>query len=427
MILSAFLGLLLLLGLGLPVAAALILLGLSLDYGYSWLPTWLAIGEQAWGVSTDFILFAVPLYVLLGELLLRAGISGRMYDAMAQWLSWLPGGLMHANIGTATLFAAVSGSSLATAATIGTVANPQIARFGYNERLFLGSVAAGGTLGILIPPSIALIVYGVLTETSIPRLYLAGFVPGLMLAAAFMLTVVLACAVVPGFGGRRFETSWRARLALLPDLLPPTLIFLVVIGAIYAGWATATESAALGVVMALALSAARGRLTLIVLRDAIEGTMKTTAMIMAIMVAAYFLNLVLTAIGLAGALTDLVTGAGLGPTETILLVVAFYLVLGMFMETLSMMIATVPIVAPVVFAQGADPVWFGILVVLLMETAVLTPPVGFNLFVVQGTRSHGDIRDVMIGAAPFVVALLAMIALVIAFPGIVLWLPQSIG
>jgi len=423
----SFSGLLILLGLSIPVAAALIILALILDFSFSWLPTWLAIGEQAWGVSTDFILFAIPLYVLLGELLLRAGVSERMYGAMAQWLSWLPGGLMHANIGASTVFSAVCGSSLATAATIGTVANPQIKRFNYSERLFLGSVAAGGTLGILIPPSIALIVYGVLMEVSIPKLYLAGFAPGLLLAGLFIVTIAVACLWRPRLGGTRFPTSWRERVRVLPDLVPPLAIFLVVIGSIYAGWATPTESAAVGVVMALGLAAARRRLTLDVLRAATEGAMKTTAMVMCILIAAYFLNLVLTSIGLARELTSLVDAIGLTPLQTILLIVLFYLILGMFMETLSMMIATVPIVAPVAIAQGADPVWFGILVVLLMETAVLTPPVGFNLFVVQGTRAGGPIKDVMIGALPFVVTLLGVIGLLIAFPGIALWLPETLG
>ncbi|MCB1805572.1 MAG: TRAP transporter large permease, partial [Candidatus Competibacteraceae bacterium] len=387
----------------------------------------LALGEMTWGVSTDFILFAIPLFVLLGELLLRSGIAERMYAAMSQWLSWLPGGLMHSNIGTCTLFAAVSGSSVATAATIGTVAVGEIDRHRYNERLFLGTIASGGTLGILIPPSIVMIVYGALTETSIPQLYLAGIIPGLVLALFFMLTVVVACLLRPAWGGDKIEISWRARWQTLPDLGPPLIIFIVVIGSIYAGLATPTESAALGVLMALVLTAWKRRLSWMMLREALEGTMRTTAMIMLILIAATFLSFVVTSIGVGRQVTEVITNSGLTPLQTMWLIVALYLVLGMFMESLSMMIATVPIITPVVIGMGFDPVWFGVLMMLLLETALITPPVGLNLFIVQGVRSRGQIRDVMIGSSPFVIALLAMIGLLVFFPDIALWLPRTVG
>ena len=417
--------LLVLLALAIPIAAALGALGLILDHFYSFLPMRLALGEMSWGVSTDFILFAIPLFVLLGELLLRSGIAERMYAAMSQWLSWLPGGLMHSNIGTCTLFAAVSGSSVATAATIGTVAVGEIERHGYNERLFLGTIAAGGTLGILIPPSIVMIVYGALTETSIPQLYLAGIVPGLVLALFFMATVVVACLLKPEWGGSRIQLSRRERLRTLPDLLPPLLIFLVVIGSIYVGLATPTESAALGVLMALALAAWKRRLTWAMLGQSLEGTMRTTAMIMLILVAASFLSFVVTSVGIGRLVTDAVLESGLTPAQTMWLVIGLYLVLGMFMESLSMMIATVPIITPVVIGMGFDPVWFGVLMMLLLETALITPPVGINLFIVQGVRPRGHIRDVMIGSSPFLISLLAMIVLLVLVPDIALWLPTT--
>ena len=199
------------------------------------------MGEIAWGTSNNFLLVAIPFFVLLGEILLRSGMAERMYNALVLWMPWLPGGLMHSNIAACAMFAATSGSSVATAATIGTVALGEIEKRGYSERLFLGTIAAGGTLGILIPPSINMIVYGVLTETSIPKLYLAGFIPGLVLASLFSLTVLIICIVRPQLGGRRTSATWEQRLAALPDLLPPLIIFLAVIGSIYAGWATATE------------------------------------------------------------------------------------------------------------------------------------------------------------------------------------------
>ena len=412
-----------LLAIAIPVAAGLGVLGLTLSAIYSKLPLSLAIGEIAWGTSNNFLLVAIPFFVLLGEILLRSGMAERMYGALVLWVPWLPGGLMHSNIAACALFAATSGSSVATAATIGTVALGEVEKRGYSERLFLGTIAAGGTLGILIPPSINMIVYGVLTDTSIPKLYLAGFIPGIVLAGLFSLTVVAICLVRPGMGGAPTVASWQQRLAALPDLLPPLIIFLAVIGSIYAGWATATESAALGVIAAVAIAAWNRRLSMRTLLVAFEGTMRTTAMIMAILLAAYFLNFVITSIGLTGRVNGFITSLGLSKVELLVVVVLFYLVLGMFMETLSMMVATVPIIAPIMFNAGYDPVWFGIVIIILMELAMITPPVGINLYVVQGLRKRGRIDDVIIGAAPFVVTMMLMVLVLSIWPQIAQWLP----
>ncbi len=417
--------LIVLLALAVPVAAGLGFLGIALSEIYSRLPLTLAIGEVAWATSNNFLLVAIPFFVLLGEILLRSGMAERMYNALVLWVPWLPGGLMHSNIAACAMFAATSGSSVATAATIGTVAMGEIKKHGYSERLFLGTIAAGGTLGILIPPSINMIVYGVLTDSSIPKLYLAGFIPGLVLAGLFSLTVLLICLLRPELGGRRTRTDWKARIRALPDLIPPLVIFLAVIGSIYAGLATATESAALGVIAALGVAAWHRRLSLRMLLQAFEGTMRTNAMIMAILIAAYFLNFVISSIGLTAQVNRLVTGLGLTSTELLLAVIVFYLILGCFMETLSMMVATVPIIAPIMFKAGYDPIWFGILIVILMETAMITPPVGINLYVVQGLRKRGRIDDVIIGAAPFVVAMLVMIAILSYWPSLALWLPRA--
>ncbi|MBM3629788.1 MAG: TRAP transporter large permease [Alphaproteobacteria bacterium] len=414
-----------LLALAVPVAATLGVLGLALAEIYARLPLSLAMGEIAWATSNNFLLVAIPFFVLLGEILLRSGMAERMYGALVLWMPWLPGGLMHSNVAACAMFAATSGSSVATAATIGTVAMGEIEKRGYSERLFLGTIAAGGTLGILIPPSINMIVYGVLTETSIPKLYLAGIIPGLVLAGMFSLTVLLFCLWRPEWGGTRTVATWDARVKALPDLVPPLVIFLAVIGSIYAGWATATESAALGVLAALGVAASRRRLTLRALLQAFEGTMRTTAMIMAILVAAYFLNFVITSIGLTTQVNRFITSLGLSPTELLVAVIAFYVVLGMFMETLSMMVATVPIIAPIMFQAGYDPIWFGILVILLMETAMITPPVGINLYVVQGLRKRGRIDDVIIGTLPFVATLVLMMVVLAVFPDIALVLPRA--
>lgn len=427
MIATAMIALLVLLGLSVPVGAALGLLGLLLDPLYSMLPLTRAIGEISWGTSNEFLLVAIPLFILLGEILLRSGMAEKMYNSMSLWLSWLPGGVMHANIGASALFAATSGSSVATAATVGTVAIPQIEKRGYNEPLFLGSLAAGGTLGILIPPSINLVIYGVLTNTSVPKLYLAGIIPGLAMATLFMAAIVLACVIRPAWGGRKVDSRWDKRIASLAHLIPPLGIFLLVVGSIYAGIATPTEAAALGVVGALILAAFQRRLTFTMLRDALEGTMKSTAMIMLIVIGAAFLNFIMSATGLTNLLTSSISGLGVSPMWMLVILVVFYLVLGCFMETLAMMITTIPIVTPIMIAMGFDPVWLGIVIIILVECALITPPVGLNLFVVQSLRKSGSMNDVMAGSLPFVIMMLIMVALLTVVPGLALWLPTAFG
>lgn len=419
--------LLVLLAAALPVAGALGTLGLLLDKLYSKMPLSLALGEVAWSSSKDFLLVSIPMFILLGEILLRAGVAERMYGAMVKWLSWIPGGLMHSNIGACAIFAATSGSSVATAATVGTVALPLVKKHGYNERLFLGTLAAGGTLGILIPPSINMIIYAVLTDTSIPKLYLAGIIPGLGLAGLFMVMVAVFCMVKPAWGGRTQSYAWSERIASLVDLLPPLGIFLVVVGSIYAGLATPTEAASLGVVAALALAAFYKKLSIAMLKEVMENTMRTTAMVMMIIVAAYFLNFIISAIGLTTMLTDYIAGLGLSKFEMLVAIVVFYLILGCFMETLSMMITTIPIVAPVMFGLGFDPIWFGIIIIILIEMALITPPVGLNLFVVQSLRKHGTLNDVIAGSVPFVLVMILLILILTIFPGLALWLPNTFG
>jgi tripartite ATP-independent transporter DctM subunit len=410
-----------------PVAATLGILSLSLDELYMNGRLARAVGEFTWDKSKEYILVAIPMFILLGEIMLRAGIAKRMYEAVMEWLSWLPGGLMHANIGSCAIFAASSGSSVATAATVGTVAYPEIDKRKYNERLFLGSLAAGGTLGILIPPSISLIIYGLITDTSVPELYLAGLFPGLILALLFMGAITIACWLRPEWGGTPVQTSWRKRIRVLPDLIPPVLLFAVVVGSIYAGVATPTEAASLGVVFALGLAAWTRKLSLRMLKEAFEGTMRTTAMIMLIILAAVFLNFILGFIGVTKGLLELIAELGLTPIQTMALLVVFYIILGMFMETLSMLLTTVPIVFPIVVHMGFDPVWFGIMITVLMETALITPPIGVNLYVVQGIRAGGGpFNDVAYGALPFVLMMGVMVAMLMIFPQLALWLPTMV-
>jgi tripartite ATP-independent transporter DctM subunit len=401
---------------------AVALLGAALYLG---LPTINALGIQLWGATDSFTLLAVPLFVLMGELLVKGGVTERMYRALAVWLGPLPGGLLHTNIGASALFAAVSGSSVATAATIGTVALPAFADRRYDPRLVLGTIAGGSTLGILIPPSINMIIYGAMTNTSVGRLYAAGVVPGLVLTGMFIAVTAALCLWRPSLaGGREARRPLGERLRALSDLAPPVTLFVVVMGSIYAGWATPTESAAVGVVAALVLALAYRRLTLSGLLDCFETTVTVTAMILLIVSAAFYLNFVLGILGVPQALTGFVTSLGLDRTEFLFVLFAFYVVLGCFLETLSMMVGTIPIVFPIVAAYGIDPVWFGIFLVVMCEIALITPPVGMNLYVVQGVRNGGAISDVIIGTLPFLAMLVLLTFALIAFPGIALWLPS---
>ncbi|MDE0813480.1 MAG: TRAP transporter large permease [Alphaproteobacteria bacterium] len=409
-----------------PVAAVLGILSLSLDEIFMRGRRSLMLGDFVWEQSIEYILVAIPMFILLGEIMLRAGIAQRMYNAVIQWLSWLPGGLMHANIGSSAIFAASSGSSVATAATVGTVAYPEIEKHGYNEKLFLGSLAAGGTLGILVPPSINLIIYGLLTDTSVPELYLAGIFPGLTLAILFMGVIAIACLLRPGWDGEKVETNWAMRIKVLPDLLPPVLLFVAVVGSIYAGVATPTEAASIGVVFALIIAAWNRALTLEMLKQAFEGTMRSSAMIMLIILAAVFLNFVLGFMGITQTLLEAIKDLGWTPMQTMVVIICFYLLLGMFMETLSMMLTTIPVVFPIVMHMGFDPVWFGIMITVLMEAALITPPIGINLYVVHGIRARGgNFNDVSIGAIPFLFAMFALIALLLFYPNIAIWLPNQ--
>lgn len=421
MLLVALLLLFAILGLAIPVASGLIILALILAAIYSHFPLHYAVGEIAWSTSVDSLLLAIPLFILLGEIFLRSGIAERMYSGLVHWLSWLPGGVMHSNIGAAALFSATSGSSVATAATVSTVALPQMEQFHYNRKLFLGTLTSGGTLGILIPPSINLIIYGALTGVSVPKLYLAAIIPGFIMALLFSLVVLVMCMARPAMGGTTPPTNWTKRLQSLPHLLPPIFVFAVVIGSIYSGLATPTESASIGVLCALVLAAGYRSLSLDMLKDCFLGTMRVTSMIMFIVVAAYFLNFVLSSIGMTESLSRFVTTLEMSPLATLLVIILVYVVIGCVMDTLTIMIATIPIVVPVIIAIGYDPLWFGVLLMVLIEMALITPPVGMNLYVVQSARRSGPISDVMLGSLPFVGIMFLMILLLIAFPQIVIF------
>ena len=503
---------------GLYVAGALGVLSLVMMQAFSDAPLWNILGNKAWESNTNFILVAVPLFLLMGELMLRSGMGERMYGALSRWLVFLPGGLLHTNIASCAVFAACSGSSVATSATISRVSLPSFRQRGYSERLVIGSLAAGGTLGILIPPSIGLIIFGVLVEESIGRLYMGGFLPGFLLAFTMILMMVVTSVIFPrtapmddevrrlyrawfnGIGVRRYTdeqmnvmrqeqtteagltdpveraayrrgrstlsygeaiTEW---LRMLKDatvgllaIIPVLIIIVVVLGSIYTGWATPTEAAALGVFGALVVAIANElykrslgiyanwgesmRGIRIMLLDAIISTVRTSSMIMLIVMAAFTLSFAFARLGISQDISEWITALNLNALQFVIILVVFYLLLGTFMESFAMLVTTIPILTPSLEAVGVDLVWFGIIMVILVEAALISPPEGINLYILHGVRQDVDqqmaeqtaaaqealqestITDVYIGVLPFMGCMALVIALLFVFPDIALWAP----
>ncbi|MBW6419113.1 TRAP transporter large permease [Celeribacter sp. PS-C1] len=413
--------LLILLLIGLHIAVALFsvaVLGAWVFFGDA---MFRPFGTMMWGTLNNFLLVAIPLFVFMGEVLVRGGVTERMYRALSDWLRPLPGGLLHTNIIASTVFAAISGSSVATAATIGTVAFPTFRQQNYSERWVAGTVASGATLGILIPPSINLIIYGAITNTSIGALFMAGIVPGLILAALFMGVIAVWSTLDPRIAGPRGKLApWPERRKRLTDLLPPLIIFIVVMGSIYGGWATPTEAAGVGVVIAMALVAGYRRLNWGMLKEAMLSTVTTTAMTLLILVAAFYMNFILGVLGVPRAVSEFVAALDVQPLVMLLILVCLYLILGCFLDALAMMIATIPIVWPIMDQLGYSPVWFGIFLVMMCELALITPPVGMNLYIVQSVRGRGHVGTVIAGVLPFLMCILALVALLGIFPGLIL-------
>ncbi len=420
-----FVGMLLLLFLGMHVATVLFLtagIAIEIYFGGALMNIY---GTQLWSAMEDYILLSIPLYILLGEILVRCGATDKMYGALALWLGRLPGGLLHTNVGASALFSAVSGSSVSTAATIATVALPSFRQRGYDDRLVLGSIAAGASLGNLIPPGIAFIVYAALTNSSVGQLYAGAIVPSVLMTFLFMATIVGIALLRPDLTGPKEPLrSLAERIRGLADLTGPVVVFVVIMGSIYTGWATVTESAALSVLVALVIAAANRTLTIRMLHESFVATANLTAITMLILAVAFFLNFALGSLNVTQTLSTFIAGLGRSPTELMWILAVFYVLLGIFFETLPMMVGTVPIVFPIVVAMGIDPVWFGVFMVLMCELSLLSPPVGMTLYVIQAVRREGNIRDVFAGTIPFVAAMVLMTAILIHFPWIATALPQ---
>lgn len=423
-----FAAMLVLMFLSFPVAVAIVGVGALGGYLIYGMPLVDMMGGVIWQSLNSPSMLAIPLFMMLGELLLRGGIADRMFDALAVWLARLPGGLLHTNIATCTLFSATSGSSVATAATVGTIALPALQQYKYPMQPSLGSLAAGGTLGILIPPSVNLLVYGQLANTSVGQLFAGGVVPGLLMALLFSVYIFIFHGKAGAEARELIDMPFRQKLALGKYLIPPLVIFGVVMGSIYGGLATPTESAAIGVVIALFFVAANGRLTLELLINCSIQAAKTSGMVMIVLVCALLLNVTISMTGAAQAMTQWIASFELSQIGLLFVLLIFYVLLGTFMDAMSMLVLTVPIVIPIVIAAGIDPIWFGIFIVIMCEVALITPPVGMNLFVVQGVRiDHGPFGDVIKGAVPYVIIMMGFAITLMFFPGIVLWLPSMLA
>ena len=384
-----------------------------------------AMAVTVWGSLSSWTLTALPLFVWMGEILFRTRLSEDMFRGLAPWLSRLPGRLLHTNIIGCTIFAAVSGSSAATCATIGKMTLPELAKRGYPESMTIATLAGAGTLGLLIPPSIIMIVYGVTAEVSITRLFIAGVVPGLLLAGLFMAYTIIWSLVHPGqIPAPDRAMTFGEKVYASRHLIPVVGLIAAVLGSIYVGIATATEAAALGVVGALVVSAVQGSLNAKVFRDSLMGATRLYCMIALILAGASFLTLSMGYIGLPRRLAEFITGMGLSQVWLLFWLMAFYILLGCFLDGISMVVLTMGVILPTIQKAGIDLVWFGIYLVLVVEMAQITPPVGFNLFVLQGMTKR-DIGYIARASWPLFALMVLAVALIYYFPAIVTWLPSQ--
>lgn len=413
---------LMLTGMWIPFAVGLA--GLIIIYFTAGATGFRALGLITWSTLSSFTLTALPLFVLMAEILSQAGIGGRFFAGMAVMVRRLPGGLLQTNILGSALFASICGSSAATAASIGTVALPQLDKRNYDAPLSCGSLAAGGTLGILIPPSLTMIIYGTITETSIAKLFMAGIVPGLAMAALFSLYVASRSLLNPNVAPADDTTIGLSEVLLaVVHILPFVALMMIVLGTIYFGIATPTESAALGCVIALVVAWVFGNLDRKAFGRALQRTVETSATLLFIILGAFFFGYGIELGGIGSALVEFVTGLGLAPFAFLLLLMGVYVILGCFLDGAGMIVLTVPLLQPVLMALGVDLVWFGIFVVVMLEIGMLTPPFGLNLFVVQGI-SRWQLGTIVAGTAPFVAIMIGFMIVLMTFPQLVLWLPS---
>jgi tripartite ATP-independent transporter DctM subunit len=389
------------------------------------LPAGSILANAIWNNTSGSAMLALPMFIWMGEILFRSKISQNLFNGLAPWMDSIPGRLIHVNVFACTFFAAVSGSSAATTATVGKITVPELKSRGYDYSMSIGSLAGAGTLGFLIPPSMMMLVYGIIGDVSIGKLFIGGLMPGLLIAGLFSAYTVTRCLINPALApANKDKYTWEQRIRALPQIAPVAIMISVVLGSIYTGWATPTEAGVVGVAGSLFFAALTRSLNWEVFRDSLMGAVKTTAMIMLIVMGAAFLSVVVGYLGITRHLSQYVTSLGLSPYLLIFILSITYMGMGCLIDGFSMIVMTTPIVLPLIKAAGFDPIWFGVYIVMMIELAQVTPPVGFNLFVIS-SLNNDDILAIAKSSAPFFLLLCLATALITIFPEVVLVLPQK--
>ena len=413
--------------LGVPIAYALLsaaLIGTGLLMG---LPQALSqLHISLWEVGSNNLFINVPLYIFMGHLIYRTGMAAKVYESIYKWFGRFPGGISTTSVLSSASFGALTGSSIATVSTVGTMVIPEMKRYDYSPRLAMGSIASAGSLAILIPPSIPLVFYGIWTETSIAALFMAGVAPGILLTLLFVFIITIACIVNPNLGPKSDPIPLKEKLTSLPKILPAALVFGIIFGGIYTGYFSPTESAAVGIFSIMVISSFTQSLSFKILWEAVTDTIRISGTIMLILAAGVFMSRFLVLTDVTPTVVDSIASMQLNPYLLLFFIFLMYLVLGAMLDTFGMVILTLPLVFPVVTAAGFDSIWFGVFLVLMIEVSLITPPIGINVLLLSKLfPGEADLRDIFIGCIPFLLATFALIALITVYPNIVLWLPTN--
>lgn len=419
--------LIIIIGIGTPIGFGLGFLGLTGILLFLNLGNLYQIAEVAAITGTNMFMIALPLFVLMAEVVSFSGVGDDMYTAAHRWLSWLPGGLAISSIATCTGFAAICGSSPATAATIGLISIPEMIKRGYNRYLAIGSVAAGGTLGILIPPSITMVIYGVITEVSIGKLFIAGIIPGIILAAILSTAVAIAVKIKPELAPRVERVTWGERFSSIKRIWAFVVLALSIIGTIYTGVATPTEAAAIGATFAIIISLIYRRLTIKSIHGALVRTVAVTAMIMFLVFGGNTLAFLLSTLTIPQYITEKIVSLQLSPWTVMIVINIILIIMGCLLDPMAILVISLPILFPIITKLGFDPVWFGIIVTINVEIGMITPPVGLNLFILKGAIPNVTMKDIVLGSLPFVLLLMIGLVVIMLFPGLATWLPGKMG
>lgn len=407
------------------VGFSMLIVGILAMSWFTNAPALSILTNALWNNTNSATMLALPLFIFMGEILYRSKIAESLFKGLLPWMTFLPGRLLHINVIGCGLFAAVSGSSSATAVTVGKISMPELLNRNYSLSLSVGTLAGAATLGLLIPPSMVLIVYGIMANVSIGQLFIAGIVPGIMIMAFFSLYVIIRCLINPSLAPKEVDSyTWMERLKALKYMLPVILLIIFVLGSIYTGVATPTEAASLGVVGALMIAYFTGGLNRKTFQEAMLGAIKTNGMIMLIVIGAFYLTITFGYLRIPAKLTAYISSLGLSPYELIGVMVIMYLIVGMFLDGLSIIVMTLPLALPLVTQAGFDPLWFGIFVVIMIEISQITPPVGFNLFVINDLVKKVDVLKIAYYSLPSFIMMLIVVAILTVFPEIVHWLPN---